>query len=163
MPDIAQARKKEGRKRTSKEHFSSLVGRTVEAYLADAVVAMPVAGRIRTGHIHENATADTFLWHKASRSLPTRMRTGLASGDGLPSGRALVTGHLNDVEEGRIPIGRAQQVVIATNFSDGRWREAHPTLAASTEQSLMPTTIVEGHRTSLAVYAWLHVHHSVND
>src|SRR5437588_11966020 len=75
VPDIAQARKKEGRKRTSKEHFSSLVGRTVEAYLADAVVAMPVAGRIRIGHIHENAKAYTFHWHKASRSLTTRKST----------------------------------------------------------------------------------------
>ena len=151
MSDISQARKKEGRKRTSKEHFASLVGCTVEAYLADAVVAMPVAGRIHTGHIHENATADTFLWHKASRSLPTRMRTGLASGDGLPSGRALVTGHLNDVEEGRIPLGRAQQGVIATDCMDGRWREGHPTLTSPTEQPCMQTTIVKGHRTSLSV------------
>ena len=69
-----------------------------------------------------------------------------------PQGRgAVVTGQLNDVEEGSIPIGRAQKVVIATNFSDGRWRDEHPTLAASTEQPLMQTTIVEGHRISLAV------------
>jgi len=111
---------------------------------------MPVAGRIRTGHIHENATADTFLWHKASRSLPTRIRTGLASGDGLSSGRALVTGHLNDVEEGRIPIGRAQKVVIATDFMDGRWREGHPTLISPTEQPCMQTTIVQGHTIPLS-------------
>ena len=158
-----QARKKEGRKRTRKEHFSSLVGRTVEAYLADAFVAMPVAGRIRTGHIHENATADTFLWHKASRSLPKRMMTGCASGYGLQSCRALVTGHLNDLEERRIPIGRAQKVVISTDFIDGRWREGHPTLTSPTEQPCMQTTIVKGHRTSLSVRIWLQSYHSVHD
>jgi len=57
----------------------------------------------------------------------------------------VVTGQLDNVEKGRILLGRTQQGIIATNSMDGRWREAYPTLAASTEQPLMQTTIVEGH------------------
>ena len=145
MPEISQAGKKEGSHLTSKERFSALVGRTVEAYLSDAFVEVPVAGRIRTGNIHENAAADTFLWHTASRSLPKPLMTCCASGYGLQSRGALVTGHLNDVEKGSIPIGRAQQVVIATDFRDDRLREGHPTLTSPTEQPCMQTTIVQGH------------------
>src|SRR6266487_1583435 len=78
-----------------------------------------------------------------------------------PQGRgAVVTGQLDNVEKGRILLGRTQQVVIATHGLDGRWREAHPTLVASTEQPLMQTAIVEGHRTSLSVLVWLHKYHS---
>ena len=150
MPDISQAGKKEGSHLTSKERVSALVGRTVEAYLSDAFVEVPVAGRIHTGNIHENATAPTFLWHQASRSLPKPLMTGCASGYGLPSRGALVTGPLKNVEEGSILIGRAQQVVIATDFIDGRWREGHPTLTSPTEQPCMQTTIVKGHNISLA-------------
>ena len=107
MPDISQAGKKEGSNLTSKERFSSLVGRTVEADFSDAFVEMPVAVCLCTGNIHENATAETFLGHTASRSLPRRILTGVAAGDGLQSRGALVTGHLNDVEKGSIPLGRA--------------------------------------------------------
>jgi len=150
MPDISQAWKKEDSNLTSKERFSSLVGRTVEAYIADAFVAMPVASRIRTGNIQENVTADTFLWHKDSRSLPKLIMTCLASGYGLQSCGALVTGPLNDLEEGSIPIGRAQKVVISMDFIHGRLREGHPTLTSPTEQPCMQTTIVKGHTIPLA-------------
>jgi hypothetical protein len=111
---------------------------------------MPVAGRIRTGNIHTNATADTFLWHKASRSLPTRIMMCLASACGRKSCSALLTGQLNDLKEGRIPIGRAQKVVISTDFMDGRLREGHPTLTSLTAQPCMQTTIVQGHTIPLS-------------
>ena len=76
---------------------------------------------------------------------------GVALGSRLQGRGAVVTGQLDNVEKGCILVGRTQQGVRATHGLDGRWREAHPTLAASTEQPLMQTTIVEGHRTSLAV------------
>ena len=150
MPDLAQAGKKEGRTLTSKERVASLVGRTVAADLANAVVAMPVAVRLWTGNVQENATAHTFLGHTASRSLPRRILTGLAAGDGLKRHGALVTGPLNDVEKGRILMSRAQQVVIATDFVHGRWREGHPLLISPTEEPCMQTTIVQGHRLTLS-------------
>ena len=111
---------------------------------------MPVAVRLRTGNIHENATADTFLGHKASRSLPRLLLTGLAAGDGLKSRGALVTGRLNDVEKGSILLGRAQQVVIATDVIHGRLREGHPPLISPAEEPCMQTTIVQGHRITLS-------------
>jgi len=74
----------------------------------------------------------------------------------------VVTGQLDNVEKGCILVGRTQQGVRATYGLDGRWREAHPTLAASTEQPLMQTTRVEGHRRSLAVRPWLYRYHYVN-
>jgi hypothetical protein len=61
MPNISQTGKKEGGNLTRKERFSSLVGSTVETDVFYAFVVVPVACRIRTGNIHENATADTFL------------------------------------------------------------------------------------------------------
>ena len=158
MPDISQAGKKDGSHLTRKERVSALVGRTVEAYLSDAFVEVPVAGGIRTGNIHDNATAPTFLWHQASRSLPKPLMTGCASGYGLQSRGALVTGPLKNVEEGSIRIGRAQQVVIATDFLNGRWREGHPPRASPTEQPLMQTTVVQGHRIYLSGfhgYMWI--------
>src|SRR5215470_8873916 len=90
MPDLAQAGKKEGRTLTSKERVASLVGRTVAADLADAVVEMPVAVLLRTGNIQENAAAPTFLRHQASRSLPWHILTSLAAGDGLQRHGALI-------------------------------------------------------------------------
>ena len=76
--------------------------------------------------------------------------TCCAAGYGLQSRGALVTGHLKDVEQGSLPIGSAQQVVISTDFMDGRWREGHPTLISPTEQPRMQTTIVQGHTIPLA-------------
>src|SRR5262245_46509928 len=146
MPDLSQAGKKEGRTLTSKERVASLVARTVAADLADAVVEMPVAVLLRTGNIHENTAAPTFLGHKASRSLPRRILTSLAAGYGLKRHGALITGPLNDVEQGSILMGRAQQVVIATDFIHGRLREGHPPLTSPTEEPCMQTTIVQGHR-----------------
>jgi len=94
---------------------------------------MPVAVRLRTGNIHENATANTFLGHKASRSLPRLVLTGCAAGYDLKSRGALVTGQLNDVEKGSILIGRVQQVVVATDFIHCCLREGHPPLTSPTE------------------------------
>src|SRR5262249_32704450 len=104
------------------------------------------AVHLRTGNIHENATTNTFLGHTASRSLPRRILTGLAAGDGLKGRGALVTGPVNDVEQGSIRIGRAQQVVVSTDVMHGRWREGHPPLPSPTEEPCMQTTIVQGHR-----------------
>src|SRR5215470_9413610 len=149
MPDLAQAGKKEDRTLTSKERVASLVGRTVAANLADAVVEMPVAVRLRTGHIHENVAAPTFLGHQASRSLPRLLLTGLAAGDGLQRRGALVTSPRNDVEQGRILMSRPQQVGVSTDFIYGRLREGHPPLPSPTEEPCMQTTRVQGHRLTL--------------
>jgi len=69
---------------------------------------------------------------------------------------ALITGQLNDVEKGSIFLRSAQQFVIATDFINGRLREGHPPRASPTEQPLMQTTVVKGHRTNLSGFLWLH-------
>ena len=131
--------------------------RTIQTHLADAFVPVAVACRMRTGHIHENATESAFLVHRASSSLPQPIMTCFASGYGAKRRSALVTGQLNDVEQGSILLDRAQQCVIATDFINSRLREGHPTMASPTEQPLMQTTIMESHRTYLSGFSWLHI------
>ena len=83
--------------------------------------------------------------------------TCCAAGYG-PKGRcALVTGQLNDLEEGSVGIGGAQKFVISTDFINGRLRECHPTMAPPTEKSLMQTTIMKGHRMYLSLFLWIHI------
>jgi hypothetical protein len=98
-----------------------------------------------------------------TESLPQPIMTCCASGYG-PKGRyALVTGQLNDLEEGSIGMGRAQKFVISTDFINGRLRECHPTIASPTEKSLMQATIMEGHRTYLSLFLWVHIYCSLNN
>ncbi len=59
MPDIAQARKKEGSNLTNKERFSSCISGTIQTHVAYTFVAMAVAGGIRTGDIQENLAQTT--------------------------------------------------------------------------------------------------------
>ena len=80
MSDISQTRKKEASKLTSKERFPAFLSGTVQTYVADAVVAMAVAGGIRTRNVQENLT------HPTSRALhlsPIILRHGNSS-DPLP-------------------------------------------------------------------------------
>jgi hypothetical protein len=175
VPDITQTRKKEGRNLTHKERFPAFIRGTVQTHVADTFIKMTVAGRMRTGHVQENLTpltsralhfspisllhgniSDTtlvcaLLWHTVI-SYVARLIRCVAPGERLKDCGAVVTGQLDNMEKGRILLGRTQQGVIATNCMDGRWREVHPTLASLTEQPLLPTTIVEGHRTSLSVH-----------
>jgi hypothetical protein len=172
VPDITQTRKKEGRNRTHKERFPAFIRGTVQTHGADTCIKMTVAGRMRTGHVQENLTpltsralhlspirllhgniSDTplvcaLLWHTVLSSFAQLIRC-VAPGERLKDCGAVVTGQLDNMEKGRILLRSTQQGVIATHGLDGCWRDVHPTLALSTEQPLMPTTIVEGHRTSL--------------
>ena len=59
MPDIAQARKKEGSDRTHKERFPSFIRGTIPTYVADMFIAMAAAGWMRTGDIQENLAQTT--------------------------------------------------------------------------------------------------------
>jgi hypothetical protein len=59
VPDIAQARKKEGSNLTNKERFPSFIRGTIQTHIADTFVAMAVAGWIRAGDIQENLAQTT--------------------------------------------------------------------------------------------------------
>ena len=65
----------------------------------------------------------------------------------LPKGRcALLAGHLDDFEGGGIGIGRGEEVVILSDFIDGRLRKKHPPKLGKTKEPSMQTTIVQRHR-----------------
>ncbi len=59
VPDIAQARKKEGSNLTHKERFPSFIRGTIQTHVADTFVAMAAAGWMRTGDIQENLAQTT--------------------------------------------------------------------------------------------------------
>ena len=59
VPDIAQARKKEGSHLTHKERFPSFIRGTIQTYVADMFIAMAAAGWMRTGDIQENLAQTT--------------------------------------------------------------------------------------------------------
>ena len=65
----------------------------------------------------------------------------------LPKGRcALIAGHLDDFERGRIGIGRGEEFVILSDFVDCRLRKRHPLQLGKTKEPSMQTTIVQRHR-----------------
>jgi hypothetical protein len=59
VPDIAQARKKEGSHLTHKERFPSCIRGTIPTHVADTFIAMAAAGWMRTGDIQENLAQTT--------------------------------------------------------------------------------------------------------
>jgi hypothetical protein len=59
VPDIAQARKKEGHHLTHKERLPSCIRGTIPTHVADTFVAMAAAGGLRTGDIQENLAQTT--------------------------------------------------------------------------------------------------------
>ena len=59
VPDIAQARKKEGSNLTHKERFPSFIRGTIPTHVADTFVAMAAAVWMRTGNIQENLAQTT--------------------------------------------------------------------------------------------------------
>src|SRR5207245_2032532 len=59
VPDIAQARKQEGRHLTHKERFPSFIRGTIPTHVADTFIAMAAAGGMRTGDIQENLAQTT--------------------------------------------------------------------------------------------------------
>ena len=72
-----------------------------------------------------------------------------------PKGRcALVTGHLDDFEEGGIGIGRAEECVVPSDFADCLLRKRPPSLLGTTQEPRMQTAIAEGHRPYLSVLLW---------
>ncbi len=72
-----------------------------------------------------------------------------------PKGRcALVTGHLDDFEEGGIGIGRAEECVVPSAFADFPLRKRPPSLLGTAQEPRMQTAIAEGHRPCLSVLLW---------
>jgi hypothetical protein len=70
----------------------------------------------------------------------------------LPEGcGALVARPLEDVEEGGIGSGRAEEVIVPSDFADGLLRKSAPSLLGNTKDSSMQTTIAQSHTSSLFV------------
>jgi hypothetical protein len=85
---------------------------------------------------------------------PRPIMTCCAPGCG-PKGRdALVTGPLEDVEEGGIGIGRAEKCIVPSDFADFLRRKREPSLLGNTKDSSMQTTIAQRHTSSLCVLVW---------
>ena len=63
----------------------------------------------------------------------------------------LLTGRLNDSEEGGIGIGQAQECVRPADCIDFPLGESNPTIRSQTEKPLTQTAIWEGHTISLSV------------
>jgi hypothetical protein len=75
-----------------------------------------------------------------------------------PKGRgALVTGPLEDVEEGGIGIGRAEDLIVPSDCTDLLLRKSEPSLLGNTKESSMQTTIAQRHTSSLFVLVWEYI------
>ena len=76
----------------------------------------------------------------------------VAPDDGLKGRGTLVTGALEDVQEGGISRGRAQEGIVPLDFADGLLWEREPSLLGKTKDAAMETTIVQRHTSSLLVH-----------
>jgi len=66
-----------------------------------------------------------------------------------PEGRgALVAGPFEDVKEGGIGIGRAEEGIVPSDFADCLLREREPPLLGTTKDSSMQITIAQRHTAS---------------